>query len=201
MTEMNRKYLRKRPSGGFAAVYFVPTEFRAKLGGKREIVRGLGTNDEKEAMRRKTAKLLEIQAEVHRLVNGELGDTAWIMKEAAEYARMRRGIDPDDPVLDGIDLQISNTAEIIADHDKTDSRAHRFADIAFGRSIPISVAVQDWRRVAPREIDIEVYKWRHLIKNFFCKLKEFKRIALRACKTDSSFSAMIYIAAAVINSR
>ena len=38
-------------------------------------------------------------------------------------------------------------------------------------------------------------------ENFFCKLKEFKRIALRACKTDSSFSAMIYIAAAVINSR
>ena len=56
-------------------------------------------------------------------------------------------------------------------------------------------------RVAPREIDAEVYKWHHLIENFFCKLKEFKRIALRACKTDSSFSAMIYIGAAVINSR
>jgi len=46
-----------------------------------------------------------------------------------------------------------------------------------------------------------MYKWRHLIENFFCKLKEFKRIALRACKTDRSFEAMIYIAAAVINSR
>ncbi|KKC27679.1 transposase, partial [Sphingomonas sp. SRS2] len=33
------------------------------------------------------------------------------------------------------------------------------------------------------------------------KLKEFKRIAMRACKTDLSFSAMIYLAAAVINSR
>ncbi|MCF8710177.1 hypothetical protein L3X40_20210 [Rhizorhapis sp. SPR117] len=30
---------------------------------------------------------------------------------------------------------------------------------------------------------------------------EFKRIAMRACKTDQSFSAMIYLAAAVINSR
>jgi transposase len=46
-----------------------------------------------------------------------------------------------------------------------------------------------------------MYKWRHLIENFFCKLKEFKRIAMRACKTDQSFSAMIYLAAAVINSR
>jgi transposase len=50
-------------------------------------------------------------------------------------------------------------------------------------------------------IDREVYKWRHLIENFFAKLKEFKRIALRACKTDHSFAAMIYLAAAVINSR
>ncbi len=33
------------------------------------------------------------------------------------------------------------------------------------------------------------------------KLKELKRIAMRACKTDRSFSAMIYLAAAVINSR
>ena len=56
-------------------------------------------------------------------------------------------------------------------------------------------------RALKRRIDAEIYKWRHLIENFFCKLKEFKRIALRADKTDQSFSAMILIAAAVINSR
>ena len=66
-----------------------------------------------------------------------------------------------------------------------------------GAEIVIS---QHPNRVAPREIDTEVYKWRHLIENFFCKLKDFKSIALRACKTDSSFSAMIYIGAAVLNS-
>ena len=49
--------------------------------------------------------------------------------------------------------------------------------------------------------DEEMYKWRHLIENFFCKLKEFKRIAMRCDKTDQSFAAMIYLAAAVINSR
>ena len=32
-------------------------------------------------------------------------------------------------------------------------------------------------------------------------LKEYKRIAMRACKTDSSFAAMIYASAAVIQSR
>lgn len=63
------------------------------------------------------------------------------------------------------------------------------------------VISQHPRRAAPRPIDAEVYKWRHLIENFFCKLKEFKRIAMRACKTDRSLEAMIYLVAAVINSR
>ncbi|MCJ8353605.1 IS5/IS1182 family transposase, partial [Novacetimonas hansenii] len=36
---------------------------------------------------------------------------------------------------------------------------------------------------------------------FFCKLKEFKRIAIRSEKTDKSFAAMIYLTAAIINSR
>jgi len=57
------------------------------------------------------------------------------------------------------------------------------------------------QRKAPLDIDLEMYKWRHLIENFFCKLKEFKRIAMRADKTDQNFSAMIYLAAAIINSR
>lgn len=69
---------------------------------------------------------------------------------------------------------------------------------ARGAKVVIS---QHSRRASPRLIDAEIYKWRHLIENFFCKRKEFKRIAMRACKTDQSFQAMIYLAAAVINSR
>jgi transposase len=56
-------------------------------------------------------------------------------------------------------------------------------------------------RRAPLAIDAEIYKWRHLIENFFGKLKEYKRIAMRSDKTDQSFSAMIHLAAAVITSR
>jgi len=63
------------------------------------------------------------------------------------------------------------------------------------------VIAQHPRRAIPLQIDTEISKWRHLIENFFCKLKELKRIALRADKTDQSFAAMIYLAAAVINSR
>ena len=67
-----------------------------------------------------------------------------------------------------------------------------------GAQIVIS---QHPRRIQPLEIDAEIYKWRHLIENFFGKLKEFKGIAMRACKTDTSFEAMIYVCSAIINSR
>ena len=63
------------------------------------------------------------------------------------------------------------------------------------------VISQHPRRATPLQIDTEMYKWRHLIENFFCKLKEFKRIAMRADKTDSSFRAMLNLAAGIINSR
>ena len=56
-------------------------------------------------------------------------------------------------------------------------------------------------RKVQRMIDFEMYKWRHLIENYFCKLKEYKRIAMRSDKTDSSFMAMIYLCATIINLR
>ncbi len=67
-----------------------------------------------------------------------------------------------------------------------------------GAKIVIS---QHSRRAQPLDIDLEVYKWRHLIENFFGKLKEFKRIAMRSDKTDTSFAAMIYLGSAIIASR
>ena len=67
-----------------------------------------------------------------------------------------------------------------------------------GTGIVISQRPQ---RLNPIAIDSEIYKSRHLIENFFCKLKEFKRIAMRSDKTDASFGAMIHLCAAVINSR
>jgi len=38
-----------------------------------------------------------------------------------------------------------------------------------------------------------MYKWRHLVANFFQRLKEFRRIASRYDKTDASFAAAIYL--------
>jgi len=46
-----------------------------------------------------------------------------------------------------------------------------------------------------------MYKWRHLVENFFCNLKAFRRIAMRYDKTDESFTAMIHLAGAALAPR
>ena len=96
------------------------------------------------------------------------------------------------PLIDGLDFDalIANKAfdstTIIADLNERGAKI---------------VIAQHPRRAKPLDIDRQMYKWRHLIETFFCKLKEFKRIAMRADKTDTSFAAIIHLAAAVINSR
>jgi transposase len=56
-------------------------------------------------------------------------------------------------------------------------------------------------RKARIDHDREIYRWRHLIENYFAKLKEFRAIATRYDKTDISYAAAICIAAAVIACR
>jgi transposase len=53
-------------------------------------------------------------------------------------------------------------------------------------------------RTQPIPCDFHIYGWRHLVENFFCQLKAFRRIATRYDKTDQSFAAMIHLAASAI---
>ncbi len=46
--------------------------------------------------------------------------------------------------------------------------------------------------------DFAMYRWRHLVENFFCNLKQYRRVATRYDKTDQSFAAMIHLAAALM---
>ena len=48
-------------------------------------------------------------------------------------------------------------------------------------------------RKRPIACDFDMYRWRHLVENFFCNLKEFRRGATRYEKTDTSFAAMIHL--------
>ena len=44
------------------------------------------------------------------------------------------------------------------------------------------------------ECDMEMYKWRHLVEKFFCRIKQFRRIATRYEKTDTSYEGMLHAA-------
>jgi transposase len=78
--------------------------------------------------------------------------------------------------------------------------ADHFRDLLKSKGIVPVIPARKGRR-NPASHDADMYKWRHLVENFFQKLKEFKRIAMRACKTDQSFHAMICLAAAFIRTR
>jgi len=49
-----------------------------------------------------------------------------------------------------------------------------------------------------RDFDRDLYKARHLIENFFAKLKQFRAIATRYDKTARNFLAGVHLAAAAI---
>ena len=96
------------------------------------------------------------------------------------------------PLIDGLSF-----GPLIAD---TDFDGNAIVADLDGRGAKVVIA-QHQRRTRKLPIDAEIHKCRHLIENFFGKLKEFKRITMRVDKTDSSFTAITHVAAAVINSR
>ncbi|MCE2522750.1 MAG: transposase [Rhodobacteraceae bacterium] len=53
-------------------------------------------------------------------------------------------------------------------------------------------------RTQPRDHGREMYKWRHQIKNFFARIKEFRAMATRYDKTGGSFAAAISLVAGVV---
>ena len=53
-------------------------------------------------------------------------------------------------------------------------------------------------RKLPRAYDQHLYQARHLIENFFCKLKQFRAIATRYDKTARNFLAAVHLAAVTV---
>lgn len=96
-----------------------------------------------------------------------------------------------------------------ADHLLTDMRADTLlADKAFDadkRVIePLAAAGKDVvipsksNRKEPRYLDKHLYAARHLIENFFARLKQFRAIATRYDKTARNFLAAVHMAASVV---
>ena len=96
------------------------------------------------------------------------------------------------PLLDGLEF-----AALLADK-AFDTNALR---AELDQRGALAVIPPKINRAAPIACDYERYKWRHLVENFFCKIKEFRRIATRYDKTDTSFAAVINLVGIVLNTR
>jgi transposase len=62
----------------------------------------------------------------------------------------------------------------------------------------IAVIPPTAKRTVARDYDRDLYTARHLIENFFAKLKQFRAIATRYEKTARNFLAAVHLVAAVI---
>lgn len=99
--------------------------------------------------------------------------------------------------LDGADVLLPQMQADILLADKAFDADERVIEplLAAGKTLVIP---QKRGRKIIRGFDKELYEARHLIENFFCKLKQFRAIATRYDKTARNFLAAIHLAAAVI---
>lgn len=98
--------------------------------------------------------------------------------------------------LEGADVLLADTPAqtVIADR-SYDAEARLIAPLrAAGKGIVIP---SNPTRKQQRDYDRFLYKTRHLIENFFAKLKQYRAIATRYDKTAACFLGAIYLAAAI----
>jgi transposase len=62
----------------------------------------------------------------------------------------------------------------------------------------VAVIPSKSNRLMPRDYDRHQYKNRNLVERFFCRIKQFRRIATRYDKLASRFSAFIALTASFI---
>ena len=99
--------------------------------------------------------------------------------------------------LDGADVLIDSVEAGIFIADKAYDADERVIDQLEAAGIE-PVIPSKANRKTPRDYDRDLYKVRHLIENFFKKLKQYRAIATRYDKTAIAFLGAIHIAASVI---
>ena len=99
--------------------------------------------------------------------------------------------------LDGADLLLPEIQAEIVIADKAFSAEERvisrLKNAGKGIVIPSKTNAKE-----PRDYDKHLYKARHLIENFFAKLKQYRAIATRYDKTARNFLSAVYLAASMI---
>ena len=99
--------------------------------------------------------------------------------------------------LAGADALLPEMAADTLLADKAFDADERVIDPLLARGKSFVIPPRSNRKIH-RDFDKEAYKARHLIENFFCKLKQYRAIATRHDKTARNFLAAIHLAAAII---
>lgn len=81
--------------------------------------------------------------------------------------------------------------------DKAYDAQERVLDLLKHAGVKIVIPPKS-NRTEPREYDKDLYKARHLIENFFAKLKQSRAIATRYDKRAANFLGAVYLTASVI---
>lgn len=99
--------------------------------------------------------------------------------------------------LDGADALLADIVAPVVLADKGyDAEARVLAPLR--EAGKVAVIPPKRNRQEPRDYDRDLYQARHLIENFFCKLKQFRGIATRYDKRKRNFLAGVYLAATAI---
>lgn len=99
--------------------------------------------------------------------------------------------------LDGADVLLVNTPADSVIADKAYDADERLIEPLkqAGKTVVIP---SKKNRKQPRPYDQNLYKARHLVENFFAKLKQYRAIATRYDKTARNFLGAIHLIASVI---
>ncbi len=99
--------------------------------------------------------------------------------------------------LEGADLLLPQVVASAVLADKSYDADKRVIGPLQARGIEVVIPPKSNRKIK-RIFDFDLYKSRHLIENFFAKLKQYRAIATRYDKLDVTFLSAIFLAAVVV---
>ena len=99
--------------------------------------------------------------------------------------------------MEGADALLANTAADAIIADRAYDASKRVLDPLQYAGKQVVIPSNPTRKVQ-RNYDHDLYKARHLIENFFARLKQYRAIATRYDKTACNFLGAIYLAASVV---
>ena len=99
--------------------------------------------------------------------------------------------------LEGADALLpGNPADCVIAHRAFDAQARVIEPLLRAGKTVLIPSTRS--RKQPRDYDRHLYKARHLIENFFARLKQYRAIATRYDKTARNFLGAIHLPAAVV---